>query len=495
MRVRGAYGVAAGRRGAAFSLEKRGLLFPLHPNRYTIPTEVAAIIGAERQHEREKRRENIRSHVFAEDHLPRRASFAEDPTPLALAMTMALGETGGEVRSNVGTPRSLVAKLGQRFGRSTERAALVIALSRAVGLWEGGASSLDTPPGSLRLWELSSLLFDTWRRGGAWDEARVEAEMLRTPAEHRDPSPSGVLREMVLDALSDLGEGQWVPYSALLAYLEDDPRIGGLQRLFERWATRVGMDAPETLQVAQRILVESLPALGVVDLGGADVDVASGSGKLSSLALRLSPRGRRLMAGDAHGARGKERAEFVETRQLRLGCGARVARVLELTGFTELGGIDGALEVIVSQGGVSRGLAHGIQAGAMLERLTELAPVPAELEQVLSEADTIVGRASMVATAGFLWVDDQEVRELLAQTPSTRDLFVDPSPQGGLLVTPGVDLDKLARRCRAIGVDVEVDEGVATSLRASTAPPPRRSDTRKLVSWRPPATARGRKRG
>ena len=494
MRVRGAYGVAAGRRGAAFSLEKRGLLFPLHPNRYALPTEVAAIIGAERRHEREQRRQQIRSHVMADDHLPRRASFAEDPAPLAVSMAMAFNDGTTEVRSGVGTPRSLVARLANRFGRSPERAALLTALSRAVGLWEG-ACSAATPPGSLRLWELSALLFDTWRRGGAWDEARSEPEMLRVPPEHRDPSPVGVLREMVLDALSDLGEGQWVPYSALVAYLQDDPRLGGLRRLFERWGKRVGVDTPDVLDVAQRILVESLPGLGVVDLGGADVNAASGSGELTSLALRLSPRGRRLIGGDAHGARGKERSEFTEPRSLRIGCSARVAQVLELATFTDLGAVDGALELVVSPGAVTGGLSHGIHAGEMLRRLAELGPVPAELEQALSEADTILGRGNMTATAAFLWIDDVEVRELLAQGPSTRDLFVDPSPPGGLLVAPGADLDKLARRCRAVGVDVELGEGLSVRSRSSTAPPPHRSDTRRMVSWRPPAPAKGRKRG
>ncbi len=78
-----------------------------------------------------------------------------------------------------------------------------------LGLWEPSAASAAAPPGSLRVAELSRILFDTWRRGGAWDEARGEPEMLRVPQEHRDPSPVGVLRDIVLDALCDLGEGQW----------------------------------------------------------------------------------------------------------------------------------------------------------------------------------------------------------------------------------------------------------------------------------------------
>jgi hypothetical protein len=273
MRVRGAYGVAAGRRGAAFSLEKRGFLFPLHPNRYVVPSEVAAVIGADRRRAHEARRERIRSHVIAEDHLPRRARFSADPAPLAMALAMAVrdsaGAIAGEVKGGVGTPRSLVSRLAQRFGKNADETALLIALSRAVGLWEATASSAAAPPGSLRMHELTRLLFDTWRRGGAWDEARPEPEMLRVPQEHRDPSPVGVLRDILLDSLCDLSEGQWVPYREVMAYVAEDPRIGGLRRLLERWAKRVGMATPREEAVARRMLLESLTALGVIDVGGA----------------------------------------------------------------------------------------------------------------------------------------------------------------------------------------------------------------------------------
>jgi hypothetical protein len=450
---------------------------------------VAAIIGAERRREGEKRREEIRSHVFEEDHLPRRAKFSVDPAPFAIAMTMTLRESSTDVKPGVGTPRSLVSRLAQRFGREHEAAALVAALSRALGLWEAGGVSAATPPGSYRLNELSSLLFDTWRRGGAWDEARAEAEMLRVQPEHRDPSPVSVLREMVLDALLDLGEGQWVPYAPLMAYIEDDPRIGGLERLFARWGRRVGVPTPSASQIAQRILVESLPTLGVVDLGGADVNAASGSGEMKSLALRLTSRGRRFIASKVLDA-GTD-GEFTEPRRLRLGSSARVVDVLELGPFVDIGAAEGHLELEVSATAVARGLATGIQASDMLRRLGELAEVPKELGQALEQAGTVIGRGTFAGASGFLWVEDPEVRNMLLTAPTLAELFVDPSPPGGLLVQPVVDPERLVRRCRAMGVDIDVEES-AVRIRHSSAPPPKKSDTRKTVSWRPPPK---RKRG
>jgi hypothetical protein len=492
MRVRGAYGVAAGRRGAAFSLEKRGFLFPLHPNRYVIPTEVAAVIGDERRRQREERREQIRSHVIAEDHLPRRARFSTDPAPVAVGLTLGLREGGAEVRAGVGTPRSIVTRLAQRFGRDVEATSLLGALCRAVGLWESSGVSAASPPGSLRLWQLSALLFDTWRRGGAWDEARSDSELLRVAPEHRDPSPVGVLREMVLDALQDLGEGQWVPYEALTAYVADDPRAAGLERLFVRWARRVGLSTPEPMEIARRILLESLPALGVVDVGGADTAQAGRAGEPKNVALRLTSRGRELIAGEQSSQRAAHNAELVQSRRLRVGMGARVADVLDLWPFVELVAADGALELEVSAAAVARGLAEGIQASEMRARLEALAPLSHELGDALEEAGTVIGRGELVAAAGFVWIEDREIRALLLSSQGAADLFVDPSPPGGLLVAPGVDPERLTRRCRALGVDIRLDETVARVSR-STVPPPKNGDPKKALSWRPPSTRSSRK--
>jgi hypothetical protein len=311
--------------------------------------------------------------------------------------------------------------------------------------------------------------------------------MLRVAPEHRDPSPVGVLREMVLDALQDLGEGQWVPYRALCAYVADDPRADGLERLLMRWARRVGLRSPDEADIVQRILLESLPTLGVVDVGGADKETAEGSGELSTLALRLTGRGRQLITatGEAR-ARDVGSSEMLEPRLLRIGSSARVAEVLDLGVFCEIEGVEADLELAVSPAGVSRGLAEGISAAEMRTRLEALVELTSELSAALDEAGTVVGRGTLAPAAAFLWVDDPDVREMLSSVQPVADLFVDPSPPGGLLVAPGVDSDRLVRRCRALGIEVTVEEGTVR-IRPSTMPPPERSETnRKTISWRPP---------
>lgn len=475
LRLRTASGATPSRRGVGFSLERRGLLVPVHPNRHLVPTEVRRIIGATKNAEREARRAQVKSFVDEGDHAPRRARFSQDPAPLVLALALAAREPGSEVRSGIGTPKSLIAKLGARFGREPYHVALLVALSRAVGLWDASAINASAPPGALRLHNLAELLFNTWRRGGAWDEARSEPEMLRLPPEQRDSSASGVVRELVLEALRDLGESRWIPWTSLEGYLSTDHRIPGIDRLLRRWAERVGVDVPQPMDVAKRIVLESLPALGVLDLGGDDIDKG---GERPEIALRLTPRGRAILADKApppsDGA-----SKFLDTHVLRLGTTAKVSAVLAIASFVDVGRVADELDLIVAPQTLARALSAGYEAESLRVRIEAIAPMPDGLSRTLAQASVVVGRGTFVPSGGFLWVDDPNVRELLRTRRSTAELFLDPSPQGGLLISPQVDLDRLARRCRTVGVEIVVEGEV---VRTRTMPPPNTSGERRRSS-------------
>lgn len=470
LRLRGAGGVTATRRGAGFSLERRAFLIPIHPNRHVVPTEVAQIVGADRRRLRETRRAQIRSFVLEEDHAPRRARFASDPAFLAVAMAFSVREPGGEVRPGVGTPRSLLLKLAQRFGRDVDTIALIAALSRAVGLWDPTAASPATPPGALAMYELSQLVFTTWRRGGAWDEARSEREVLRVAESARDASPIGALREMVIDALTDLGEGRWVPWHSLEGYLAADERVPGIERLLRRWAERAGVEVADVATITRRVALETLPALGIIDLGGSAEEIAAGEPT-----VRLTPRGRALLAG-VKPTIDPTPSKFIDSQALRVGQSARIAHVLALSPFAELGRVGAELDLLLTAQAIARALSVGLDSDALRARIELVAPLPDTISRLLIQASAVIGRGSMVAASGFLWIDDPEVRELLRTRRPAAELFVDPSPPGGLLVLPDVDPERVVRRCRGLGVEVEVEAGM---LRARTGmtPPPSRSVT------------------
>jgi len=556
LRLRGASGATPSRRGVGFALERRGFLIPIHPNRHVIPSEVAALVGAGRRAARDERRRQIRAVVEGEDHSPRRASFARDVAPLALAMAATVRERNVDVRPDLGTPRSLITRFATRFGQDASIVALVAALSRAVGLWDASARNGSAPPGNWSMNELGRQLFEVWTRGGAWDEARPDGEVLRAAGASREPSVIGVVRSIVLDSLVDLGEGRWIPWEAILGFLLTDSRAPGLARLLERWAQRCGVDPKEaTLErVAERIAFESLHILGVVDVGEPDLadgdapsalasspprasavasaastnsaeddvdspdawepaPMAAGDNASATVAfahasgvpriLRITPRGRAYLSSVTPAVR--RESSFRDSQVLRLGEEVTVAAVLALVPFVEIGRVDEQLDVVISTTSVSNALASGLEASAIRQRLESVAALPEPVARALVQASAVLGRAHYVSTPGFLWVDDPELRELLRTRRQTADLFIEPSPPGGLLLAPGVDLERVMLRCRTLGVEVVTDaESRATvaskpgaalpadpESRTRSAPTRRASGTRRREGA-PPGSRRSR---
>jgi hypothetical protein len=544
LRLRGASGATPSRRGVGFALERRGFLIPIHPNRHVIPSEVAALVGAGRRAARDERRRQIRAVVEGEDHSPRRASFARDVAPLALAMAASVREKNLDVRPDLGTPRSLVTRFATRFGQDPAIVALVAALSRAVGLWDASARNASAPPGSWSMNELGRQLFEVWHQGGAWDEARPDGEVLRAAGTSREASVIGVVRSIVLDSLVDLGEGRWIPWEAISGFLLTDSRAPGLARLLERWAQRCGFDPKEaTLErVAERIAFESLHILGVVDVGepeagdgelgtgslgagsrggreheaarssgehrraggeesdgeGGEADGAHGwesNGGLDRSGvpriLRITPRGRAYLSGMTPAVR--RESSFRDSQVLRLGEEATVAGVLALVPFVEVGRVDEQLDVVISSTSVSNALASGLEASVIRQRLESISALPEPVARALVQASAVLGRAHYVSTPGFLWVDDPELRELLRTRRQTADLFIEPSPPGGLLLAPGVDLERVMLRCRTLGVEVVTDaesRAAVASKPGVALPSDPESRTRSAPTRRPSGTRR-----
>src|SRR6202034_1067311 len=241
------------------------------------------------------------------------------------------------------------------------------------------------------------------------------------------------------------------------------------------------------MEVARRIVQESLPALGIVDLGEDDPAPAGdaappsgndrGGGPPSSkpvIAVRLTSRGRALLA-DRPPSIDQSRSKFLDTHVLRLAPSAKVYAVLQIAPFVEVGRAAESLDLIVAPQTLARALSAGFEADALRQRIEAIAPLPESLSRTLMQASIIVGRGTFVPSSGFLWVEDHNVREMLRTRRPTAELFVDPSPPAGLIVAQGIDVDRLSRRCRTIGVEI-VSEGQV--VRARTSPPPRMTPPR-----------------
>jgi hypothetical protein len=217
------------------------------------------------------------------------------------------------------------------------------------------------------------------------------------------------------------------------------------------------------MEVARRIVFDSLPALGLIDIGEDDAIGDAG------LTLRLTPRGRALLS-DRIPLLEDGPSRFLDTHVLRLGMSAPVHAVVSIASFVEVARAADTVDFIIAPQTLARALSAGFEADLLRQRIEAIAPLPETLSRTLAQASVVVGRGTFVPSAGFLWVEDHNVRELLRTRRPTAELFVDPSPPAGLIVQPGVDLDRLARRCRTVGVELISDGQV---VRARTLPPPR----------------------
>lgn len=527
MRLRNGTGQSLARRGISYSLERRGLLIPLHPNRHVIPREVATQIGAGRHDQRAAQRRSILQLVLAEDHAPRRARFAKSPTPLTFALAVLRAtdiesrdsgskdsgsrDSGSRDSGSSGpkengvVPRSLLTRWATRLGQDLERVTLLATLSRAAGLWDvtpHAAGALRDCSGE----EVTALLFDAWYRGGAWSEAHPGGEIARVG--RGDAGALYPLRALVLEALLELGQGRWVPWEALAGYVRTDARAAGLTRLLNRWATRIGVEPQPIAEIARRMTVESLHALGIVDLGIVDLDhdptgLEAGESSFAGFAgsdgaddtdaelgttLRVTPRGLTLLkqvlgrsaipeskaAPDkSQGTAGRERSAMLDEHTLRIGEDAKLSQVLALVPFMELQAIAPALELRLTSASLGEALAQGLETSQLLAALSAIVELPEQTAALVRRAGAVRGAVEHVACAGFLRVEQAELRELLLSRRQTMDLFLQQSPPGGLLIAASVDFEQLVRRCRIVGVELTSDGQVCRM--GSTRPPPMHS--------------------
>jgi hypothetical protein len=291
---------------------------------------------------------------------------------------------------------------------------------------------------------------------------------------------------------------------------------------------RIGVEPQPIAEIARRMTVESLHALGVVDLGHGDQDLvdqdladhdltdqglvdqdaaelAAGEprfGGFSEVAghihsgddvdaelgttLRVTPRGLVLIkqvlgratsgdntSGERQGSGSRERSAMLDDNTLRIGDDAKLSQVLALASFTELQAIAPTLELRLTSASLGEALAQGLETSTLLDALTAVVEVPESTAALVRRAGAVRGAVEHVACAGFLRVEQAELRELLLSRRQTMDLFLPQSPLGGLLIAPAVDFEQVVRRCRIVGVELTSDGQICRM--GSTRPPPMHS--------------------
>lgn len=432
VRLRG--GSALPSSSASLQLSVRGLLLARARGLWVVPSEVAERVGASRRAaERVRRRELLDAVTDDEDLSPTRATLADDPTAVALALIAELRAEGGiEGRLR----RSAVEAAARRIDVTAQRAHVLVALARDAG------AKLERA----RVADVGSILFARWRDGAAWDEAR------RAPDAHRArvavvemATPTAALRSALLELLLAMPEERFAPLDELVRATLGDLRNAGAPRILARAATRHAGAFQEDAAAIVGGIAESLAAIGAADR--AEVGHRT--------VLRLSKRGRRWMTGEP--AAGDEPSAWDGAR-LRVGGGANVRETLLAARCAIALPSDRGLSLRVERERIEHAVALGIEASELrddLERLAE--PLPDPVERAFAAAATARHRVRRVPVSALLLIDDPDLLARIGADEELRELVLARDPVGGLLVREGVGVPRLARALARVGAFLDTE--------------------------------------
>ncbi len=493
-------GIAVPKRGAPYALQRKGLLFQLGVERFAIPTEVARVVGASRSAERAARRASIEAAVKTEDYVPQRARHAKDPSLTAVGCLCLLRHWGVPVRPDVGVARAALRRVAERLNETEESVTLLVTLCRAAGLGRLVTPNSPVSPGVDALGDVGPILWRTYQQGGAWDETRVEPEVLRSGVAARGTMVVHPARQVLLDALEAVAREGWATLDAVRAYAATDPRHAALQKLHER-AMRERPDVFHgTIDDAwTRMLTRTMPTLGAVDIA------EDGS------AVRLSGRMSRERVSELPPA---PSSATVYRHDLQVSARLRLAPLLELADVCELERVthDPAPGQLAFAVGASA-LAHSREAQhtpefveARLRAVGLQTPYPPVVRELLSGLG-VAGSVSMVALAGALVLDDPSLRETLLADATLRRMLVELDAGPMLLVRADADIPKLQARLGRHGLqwaELQPDALAAVGEREEgderpsvrVPPPPRmpriaEEQQRSVTRPPPPRTRRG----
>jgi hypothetical protein len=483
---RTAAGIAVPKRGAPFMLQRRGFLFQIGVDRFVLPTEVSRVIGASRAAERAGRRAQVLAALAAEDHAPRRARYARDPSLGAGATLAMLRHAEATFREEAGAPRGVIRKIAERLGEREETVSLWVALMRAAGLGRVLLADAQTPGSlsSIATADLGGLLRSTYRRGGAWDETRVDAEVARTGYSERGTTAAPALRMIVLDALEELARDRWVPVDVVVKYALDDPRAPGAARIHERARReRPGVYRDGTEGALRAMLVESIPAIGLADLA------EDGS------TIRLSGR------DTTH--QGPPAVSTVARNSIEIPASIALSRLLALSDIAEPDHIRPDANLIVLTLGApatARARSKNLEANAVLQRFQAVGirePHPAAVEELVAGLG-VAREISGVPLGAALLVEDPGLRGEILADAIVRRSVVDIEAGAMVFLRADADIAKITARLARFGVRLHMieapalgaNEAESTHAAAASAPAaPARVEIRKRRSVAPDALA------
>lgn len=421
--VRIAHGgsVQVPRRSAIFALARRGLVIA-RPEGWVIPDEVERIVGRERRARAGLERQRLLMSRHVLELTPARAELARPPGMLTVALLAALSALDQLPREGRGISRGAVRRVATELLVEPERAELLVCLARADGL---RYTTEPVAAASERIW-------NSWRRGGAWDEGAREPDLFR-PGHPMTAKATQLVREALLDTLALLPPTQFGLVSDVLATAGSDRRALAAQRALAL-AARAGHDVLGSVTEVFRALLErSLPFLGLVDVGAVD------EGAVVRLAQPARAWVEQSQAAEPSERRPEVAGVFRQPFQLVAGPRCSIAAVLEAARYGRVWLDDAGVLIELSDDSLSRGADHDPDLAGLRAALSVLTSgLPPELERAIAAATAERPLFQMVRVAGYLPIEDSALCQALYADPEGPAVFAEPPLGSGLLVRDGV---------------------------------------------------------
>jgi hypothetical protein len=367
------------------------------------------------------------------------------------------------VRPDIAVPRAALKRVAERLGDKEEGVTMLMALSRAAGFGRL-ATPLATAVGSLqlRVADVGAALWRTYIHGGAWDETRVEPEVLRSGIVARATTAVVTARRVLLDALEVVAKERWATVEAVMEYAATDPRHAAVQRLHERaMRERPGVFKGAVEDAWRAMLTQSFPLLGAVDVAD--------DGTAVRLVGRVLPGGTEMKVVTV-----KESRPTVSRTSLDVPSSVWMHALLDLADVGELDHVKpepvpGSLVFSLGAAALTRGRARGLtgqQVDARLRAIGMAQPFPAAVsELIVGLSDS--REAKFIGCSGVIVAEDPAVRAELRADPSVRRMLVDLDVGDVLLVRPDADMERFQTRLARLGVRL-----IETRPQTVTTPPP-----------------------
>lgn len=415
------------RRGASFSLNRRGLLLPMGMDRHIVPEEVVQALLPSRVAAQQ------RAVAHAEEELASpadaiRAQYTHNPGHVLGAIAL-LALAGRSSKAPKVLPSSRMNAVAARLDTHRDAVSMLYVLAYEAGWLRASAG----PP----LTQAAEVLARLWLRSSAWDESFEEPDRRRVPEGVASDGAIQGLRELVLEHVRRAAVGRWVRVKAIVQAALSDPRSTRLCKALARRKTAETWSVEQTLT---RIVTGSLHYLGELDIAD------SADGTLCRRATRSSQNGEQEHEPDS------------DRRRLHVRASARVCDLAATADLLEPLSWDERLSVTLHEDKVREAFVRGMQEPELEARLALCLPSPpaeaAGWRAVLARGMSSQSSATASPVAQVIHLQDASIAFALSADAALAPLLVAEAPPGWLFVRDSADVARVLTALRMRGVAV-----------------------------------------